>query len=114
MQKCERTVAFAAQRHGRMTAGHIEAGAPERALFARVGAALYGPNWQGCMARALGVSDRSVRYWLIGDHPIPARVWRDLPGLIEGHRAMLAEISGTITTFSPPCRKRSNLTAERV
>jgi hypothetical protein len=86
---------------GTLTTASIEAGAPERALFARVGAALYGVTWQGSMARALGVSDRMVRYWLAGEHPIPAGVLAELPGLIEGHRAMLAEISGTIHYVFP-------------
>jgi hypothetical protein len=57
--------------------------------------------WQGSLARALRVSDRSVRYWIAGEHAIPAGVWRDLPGIIRQHRRMLARIA-------------SNLPAERV
>jgi hypothetical protein len=79
-----------------LTTASTEAGASERALLARVGGALYGVSWQGSMARALGVSDRSVRYWLSGAHPIPRGVLAELPGLIEGHRALLADVGRQI------------------
>lgn len=35
-----------------------------------IGERLYGPRWQSKLARALGVSTRSVRYWLSGKHRI--------------------------------------------
>jgi hypothetical protein len=42
----------------------------------QVGPALYGPRWQVELARALGVSDRTVRRWAVsGDlpaHHLPA------------------------------------------
>ncbi len=66
--------------------------APERALFARIGEALFGTLWQEAMARALGVSGRSVRYWVAGDHPIPRGVWVDLRGIVEHRREDLAEL----------------------
>ncbi len=60
----------------------IDARAPERALFARVGEALHGPNWQEATARDLGVSSRSVRYWLAGRHDIPIGIWIELRMLL--------------------------------
>ncbi len=53
----------------------------ERALFARVGLTLYGAQWQERMARELGVSGRSVRYWLSGRHAIPVGIWGELRSL---------------------------------
>jgi hypothetical protein len=47
-----------------------------------IGEALYGPNWQTPLSVALGVSDRTVRYWTEGRH-IPAGVWDDLAKLCE-------------------------------
>jgi DNA-binding transcriptional regulator YiaG len=60
-----------------MTTEHVTAMAPSRALFARVGETLYGPQWQCEVARALGVSDRSVRYWVAGRR-IPDGIWQDM------------------------------------
>lgn len=38
-----------------------------------VGRALYGSVWQSELARALGISDRTIRRWHAGDtHPFPA------------------------------------------
>lgn len=65
--------------------------APERALFVLIGTALFGTQWQEDMARALGISGRSVRYWLAG-RQIPAGVWRDLLAVIDRKRRELAEI----------------------
>jgi len=56
------------------------------AELARLGRALYGPRWQTALARAVGVTSRTVRRWLAGDNTIegPAlvlliRLRRDLP-----------------------------------
>lgn len=35
-----------------------------------LGEQLYGPRWQTPLARELGVTTRSVRYWLSGERPI--------------------------------------------
>jgi len=70
----------------------IDARAPGRALFARVGEALYGALWQQALARELDVSGRSVRYWVAGAHRIPNGVWADLFTLMEDRRALLTEL----------------------
>ena len=62
-----------------------------RDLFIRAGEAICGPLWQREIARRLGVSERSVRYWIAG-RPIPAGVWADLRVLAEAQRAELCAL----------------------
>lgn len=57
-------------------------------LLREAGESLYGPRWQTELARDLTVSDRTMRYWIAGDHPIPSGVWADIRKLI-GERALL-------------------------
>lgn len=57
-------------------------------LLHRVGAALYGPRWQSELARALLVSDRTVRRWAAGEAP-PEGVWAELAELIRARLAQL-------------------------
>ncbi len=40
--------------------------------------AIWGHNWQGPLARALKVNDRTVRRWASGDVPIPDSVESDI------------------------------------
>lgn len=47
-------------------------------LLRSTGEALYGPRWQSELARALCISDRTVRRWLAGTVPIPPGLTRDL------------------------------------
>jgi plasmid maintenance system antidote protein VapI len=35
---------------------------------------LYGHGWQTELAKALGVTDRSMRRWIAGDHEVPEDV----------------------------------------
>ena len=42
------------------------------ALLRKVGECLYGTRWQSELARALGVTDRTMRRWVNGTHAIPA------------------------------------------
>lgn len=51
-------------------------------LLQKVGQALYGERWQTDLARALDVSDRTVRRWVAGsDEPRPG-VYVDLLRLV--------------------------------
>lgn len=59
------------------------------ALLRRVGEALYGPRWQGALAGALGVSDRTMRRWASGADDPPAGVYTDLAGVIANRSAEL-------------------------
>jgi hypothetical protein len=70
---------------------------PERALFVRIGSALYGEQWQEAIARDLGVSGRSVRYWLAGRHAIPPGLWGELRALIVARQKELGEIVDRLT-----------------
>jgi hypothetical protein len=54
-----------------------------------VGEALYGPSWQTPMSEALGVSDRSVRYWA-GGRPIPDGIWGEIAALCQKRQCELA------------------------
>lgn len=60
-------------------------------LLQAAGEALYGPRWQTEMARALDVSDRTVRRWAAGDD-LPAGVIADLKRLCEARRQSLADV----------------------
>lgn len=50
--------------------------------LATCGRALYGDRWQSSLARALGISDRTLRYWLAQRSPVPAGVRDDLKRLL--------------------------------
>lgn len=88
-----------------MTREHnTDAGAASVRLLARVGAALYGRQWQCELARALDVSDRSVRYWLAGAHPIPRGVWADLLRAIADRRTALSGLGDAVRAASSDVR----------
>ncbi len=69
----------------------------ESALLARIGVTLYGEHWQERIAHELGVSGRSVRYWLAGRRAIPVGVWRDLRKLAIARQI---EIAGLLDELS--------------
>jgi hypothetical protein len=50
-----------------------------------IGERLYGLHWQTKLARALPVSDRSVRYWLAGKKPIREVIARRIRSLTDAH-----------------------------
>lgn len=56
------------------------------------GEALYGPRWQSDLARALNVSDRTVRRWGAGQNEIPAGVWAELRTLLKTRGMALAAV----------------------
>lgn len=51
-------------------------------LLRETGEALYGPRWQSDLARALGVSDRTMRRWASRDDRVPDGVRTDLHRLL--------------------------------
>jgi hypothetical protein len=51
--------------------------------LAATGRALYGAHWQGQLAHALGVGDRTLRRWLATELPLPATVEYQLYELLE-------------------------------
>lgn len=61
--------------------------------LARVGRALFGDQWQTPLARALDMSERSVRFMLAGDRGISAGIVADLVTILEARGAELAEVA---------------------
>lgn len=63
-------------------------------LLPQCGMALFGMQWQSEMARALGVTDRTVRRWFAGER-IPPGVWLDLIRLMQERSDLLDDLSDT-------------------
>jgi hypothetical protein len=55
----------------------------DQPLVVAVGTALYGSRWQSELARALEVSDRTVRRWAAGQEIPRPGVYRDLLHLVR-------------------------------
>jgi len=55
----------------------------KKAHLRQAGEALYGQHWQAPLAADLGISARSVRYWLTGERNIPQGVWHELATLLK-------------------------------
>lgn len=53
------------------------------AHLTKAGTLLFGDRWQSDLARAIGVSDRSVRGWVAGERKPPAGVWADIAALLR-------------------------------
>lgn len=47
----------------------------------QAGEILFGTRWQTALSRELGTTDRTVRRWLSGKHPIPAWAERSIKRL---------------------------------
>lgn len=54
-----------------------------------IGEALYGPHWVRPLADALGVSERTMRYWQAGERSPPPGVWTELAKLCRERMAIL-------------------------
>lgn len=61
----------------------------ERGLFCEAGEALWGERWQTEAAGALRLSDRTVRRFVAGTHPLPEGVARELATLCGQRRDRL-------------------------
>lgn len=70
-------------------------------LICRVGEALYGPHWVRPLASALGVSERTMRYWQEGVRSPPKGVWEDLAVLCVSHAGALVKIAGELQAANP-------------
>lgn len=69
-------------------------------LLEDCGTALYGADWKSPLARALGVTDRTVRRWATGASPIPATAWGDIAALVADRRSDLATLRDRIAATS--------------
>lgn len=63
----------------------VREGPLPRPLIVAIGLALWGTRWQSDMARDLGVSDRTVRRWVAGDH-VPPGIYADLAEIARERR----------------------------
>lgn len=61
-------------------------------ILIEVGELLFGCRWQSDLARALGASDRMVRYWLSGSHARPADLNDRLVALLEDRVGRMHEV----------------------
>ena len=66
------------------------------ALLADVGRALYGTRWQSELARALGVSGRTIRRWLVGSSPVPAGIIARLAAHVDQRRDDLSALASAL------------------
>lgn len=65
-------------------------------LIEMCGRALFGDQWQRDLARALTVSDRSVRYWAAGRSAIKPRIWSEIAQLLRTNAAATAAAADLI------------------
>lgn len=59
--------------------------------IAIIGAALYGPRWQSDLARALGVTDRTMRRWAVAGE-LPEAYAPAVRALLRQRRAELGDL----------------------
>jgi hypothetical protein len=65
-------------------------------LLQRCGEALYGPRWQSELARAVDISDRTMRRWVADPHEIPFGVWKDIQQLLFERMMEIERLRGQI------------------
>lgn len=62
------------------------------ALLREAGEALFGPRWQSEMARALDISNRTVRRWDTELYPVPFGAWADIRALLKSRGLAIAVV----------------------
>lgn len=65
-------------------------------VLEQVGRALYGEQWQTPLARALEMSDRSLRYMANGERGIHAGIAKDLLAIVMHRGAELGKVAKTL------------------
>ena len=65
------------------------------ALLDTCGTALHGHQWQRALARDLGVSERTVRYWCAG-RAVPDGVWAEIGQLLHKRGAQCRELAKSL------------------
>lgn len=71
-------------------------------LLIDVGRALWGERWQTEMARALQVSDRTIRGWAAGERPTPPGIFVDLLRIVIERQALLDDLVAKIKGAGAP------------
>lgn len=62
-------------------------------LLVETGRALYGERWQSEIARALDVSDRTVRRWIAGNEEPRPGIYVDLLRIVVERQAELDDVA---------------------
>lgn len=60
------------------------------------GEALYGASWQSDLARALGVSVRTMQRWAASESAVPSGVWADIAKLCRSRGKALQKIAAPL------------------
>lgn len=60
-----------------------------------IGRALFGRAWQRDLAEGIGVSERTMRYWVAG-RPVPPGAWQDMAALARERADSLRAIADSI------------------
>jgi hypothetical protein len=71
-------------------------------LLKDTGEALFGPRWQTDLAKALDVTDRTIRGWASGERDMPTGVATDLWRLCEERSAVLDGLIDRLKIASTP------------
>ena len=71
-------------------------------LIRRTGEALYGPHWQTDLANDLGVSYRTMRYWMTGAREPRAGVFVDLLRIVTERQSDLDQIAERLKREAAP------------
>lgn len=70
-------------------------------LLRRIGQAMYGERWQTALAHDLGMSDRRVRGWALGEGKPRPGVIEDLRVLLEWRREELIRVAAELERLHP-------------
>ena len=63
----------------------------EKEQLIAAGEAAFGKRWQTELSEALGVSVRTVRYWVVGKNKIPAKLSADIVLILKRRQKEIAE-----------------------
>jgi transcriptional regulator with XRE-family HTH domain len=90
--------------------------ASQRAALEKIGPSLFGSAWQSDLARALGVTDRTVRRWFAGEHVMSRETWEEvakLAGRRSSYLAATVTLAESIASKAPTEeeRKRDSIDA---
>ena len=63
----------------------------EKEQLIAAGEAAFGKRWQTELSEALGVSVRTVRYWVVGKNKIPAKLSADIVLILKHRQKKISE-----------------------
>lgn len=68
----------------------------------QAGAVLFGPRWQTDLARALGVSDRTMRRWANGQNAVPDGLRAEILALFDERVEEIAKVKAALSAEREP------------